>query len=364
MKSHILNYSLILGMAIAVTSLAHADHHKKPVDLVGVWNVTASTDDGERELTWTFAKDGDGVSGISVDGESGDERKLDRIKVEEKKVMIETDFERDGSEGVIKVLAEEKEAGKLTGKWSIEGADGTEFMSGDLSATKEIEIAFAGDWNATSVLPDGSELSSVLQLTGGNSSLKGSFKGDGNTLEIDKITAEGKSLRLAFDMEIQGNPTDVVIETELKEEHKLNGKWIVKGPDGTEAATGDWSATREPKLDLSGDWAVTAGLPEGDEYSGTVSLKSDGGTYTGELKSSDGDATEVKSVKVEGKDVVLTFDYEGNGVSGLLTIATKHKEDGSLEGKWNLVGDDGEEIAGDWVKASQKSEKSGVIEGR
>ena len=116
MKFLILRYSLSVAAAIGLCSPAIADHHKKPVDLVGVWKATASSDDFEREITWTFKKEGDALTGTSVDSETGEERILNRIKIEEKKVMLESDGEQDGTQFVIKIVGEEKEADELAGR--------------------------------------------------------------------------------------------------------------------------------------------------------------------------------------------------------------------------------------------------------
>jgi hypothetical protein len=86
MHSHLIRYSISLAAAIGLHSPALADHHEKPVDLAGIWNATASADAGDdRKIVWTIEKDGDKYTGTSIDSESGEERKLDRISVEEKK---------------------------------------------------------------------------------------------------------------------------------------------------------------------------------------------------------------------------------------------------------------------------------------
>jgi hypothetical protein len=299
-----------------------------------------------------------------VDGESGEERKLDRITVEEKKVTIEMDVEMDGVKGLIRVVAEEKEANTLTGKWLIAGADGTEFMSGELSAVKEMAVALAGDWNATSILPDGSELSSTLVLSGENAKLEGYFKSkDDNELKIGKLTSKDKGLRLDFEMDIQGTAMNVVIESELEDENKLAGKWIVKGADGSEAASGDWSAKRDAAKDYSGEWAVSAALPDGGKYTGTLTLTKNEDGYSGKSKSTDGTARELNSVKVDDGNIVFTSDFDANGATGIITVTAKEQEDGALSGSWSLASD-GTEVATDSWTATKGENKAGVLKGR
>ena len=48
---------VLLALLVAsIGSVVQADHHHQPIALIGVWKATASTDDGSREVHWTFAK--------------------------------------------------------------------------------------------------------------------------------------------------------------------------------------------------------------------------------------------------------------------------------------------------------------------
>ncbi|MDA0814589.1 MAG: hypothetical protein O3C21_19615, partial [Verrucomicrobia bacterium] len=271
-------------------------------------------------------------------------------------VTIEVDVEMDGVKGFVKVVAEEKEANKLIGKWGISDADGNEFISGAISAEKDVAVAYAGEWKAISVLPDGSELSSALILSGPNAELKGRFQSaEGDELEIGKVKADGKTLAMDFKMEIQGNTTDVAIESALKDANELSGKWIVKGADGNEVASGDWSATREVEQGYAGEWAVKAAVPEGGEYTGTLTLKKGEDGYTGSSVSTDGTARELSTVKLEDKSIVFTVPFDAEGLAGIITVSAKEKEDGSLSGTWSLVAD-GNEVASDSWEASRSAE--------
>jgi hypothetical protein len=259
----------------------------------------------------------------------------------------------DGVKGLIKVVAEEKEANKLMGKWLLSDTDGNEFISGAISAEKDLAVAFAGEWKAISVLPDGSELSSTLILSGPNEKLAGIFQSaEGDELEIGKVKPDGKSLVLDFKMEIQENTMDVVIESELKDPNELSGKWIVKGADGNEAASGDWSAVREVEQGYAGEWSVKAVVPDGSDYKGTLTLNKGEDGYTGSSVSSDGTARELTSVKVEDKSIVFTVPFDAEGVAGIITVSAKEKEDGTLSGAWSLAAD-GNELASDSWEASR-----------
>ena len=352
-------FNIITSFAavVGLCSPLSADHHKKPADLVGEWAVTASTDSGERELTWTFERKEDKLTGSSKDHESGEERTFDRIKVEEKKVTVEIDVEQDGNTGVIKIVAEEKSVGNLEGKWSIQGSDGTEFMSGEMVAERKFEIVYAGDWKATSVLPDGNEMSAAMILSGKNEDLKGRFESDQGELEIGEVKAKDKSLRLAFEFDMQGSSVSAVIEADLKEKNKLVGKWIIKGDDGAEAAKGDWSAVREEKVDLAGDWSITAALPDGGEYTGTMTLEIKDGKYSGKSVNSEGEELKLDNIKFEEDKLSYSVEFERDGFSGTIKVQAKLAED-ALKGEWSMIDSNGDEVAGDsWAASRKKKEK-------
>ncbi len=345
-----IGYVLATAIAFGLSSVATADHHLKLVDLTGVWNVMASTEEDVRELSWTFKKDGDKYSGISQDHENGDERKLDRITVKEKKVILEIDLEVDGNKGMIKVEAEEKGSGKLVGKWSIVGEDGNEFMSGDITAKKQ--VAFAGEWDLVAELPDGAEIESLLTLKGKNDALKGTFDGDLGETKIEDISAKDNELRMEFDLEIDGDTVHCVIEAEAKGNNELEGEWVAKDDDGDEIANGEMSAKRKP-VGLAGTWKVVAAVPNDGEYNGTLTLTNENGKYAGTSKSDNGEPRALKTISVDDKKVKFTVPFERDEYTGTITIEATIKGD-SLVGEWILTGSDGDEYARDEWKATRQ----------
>ena len=342
----------ILLFAIACVATAcpgvYADHHNESVNLVGVWKATASSDEGEREITWTFKKENDKLKGVSLDGQSGEESNLDRIVVKGKKVTLEIDIEQDGNKGMIQVDAEEKSPGKLVGKWSIVSDEGTEYMSGEVTAMKE--VAFAGEWAAVSILPDGSEYESVMSLKGENAKLAGKLDGQAGEIDIDKISMTDKGLQIEFEIEMEGNSFDVKIKAQPDGNDKLKGKWIANGDDGGEAAEGEWSAVRKNK-GLAGKWDVVATVPDADDYHGTLTLEAKDGKYGGVSKSNDGEAKEIEAVKSDDKSIEFSTPFEYDGNKGTITVTAKQQEDGSLKGEWVLIGKDGNE----WARESWKA---------
>lgn len=347
----VLKTIFVIAIAFAFCPALQADEKSKEADIAGVWHAKASTDDGAREITWTFKKDDDKYTGTSVDAESSDSRKLDRVIVKGKKVTLELDVESDDMKGIIRVEAEEKTFGKLTGEWSIVDSDGKEYMSGNLAAYKE--VTFSGDWNATAVLPDEEKLKSVVQLKGKNAKLNGVIKGNSDDeIEIEKITTKDEALHLKFDLELNGETLDCLIKASPKSNNRLVGKWIVLGDDGSESLNGEWFAERKTNS-LAGTWKMVAAVPEGEDYSGSMTLKMKDGKYTGVLKSAGGEGIDLTSVKQDGDALQFSLPFEWDGAKGTITIEAKLKN-GSLVGEYVFVDSDGEELASDYWQASRK----------
>ena len=330
-------------LLFGLLSMANADHHLEGIDLAGVWHVKAENDEGARELRWTFEADGDRFKGASEDLSSGNERKFDRVKVKQKAVTVEMDIERDGQVGVIIVKAEESSAGKMAGRWSIENDEGDEFMSGKLSAWKEVE--FSGKWDAVAELSDGNRLESVVSLEGKNSNLKGVLTGESGEIEIDTAQVERRSVRLEFDFEMNGNDIDCIIEAEADGNNKLVGKWRIPDLDGQEVS-GKWTAARKG-ADIAGQWNVTAVVPGADEYKGTLSLVKRGDKYSGSSKSSNGDTSELDSLAFDGKQLKYSVPFEQDGFVGTISVEAELQKDGSLRGEWIAKDQDGQEVARD-----------------
>lgn len=334
-------------IALSLALVAHAP----ALDLPGTWDATASTEEGERRITWAFAKDGDGFTGTSTDNESGEVRKLDRVKVGGDTLTIEVDFERDGDRGMVKVVAEQAAPGELAGRWSMQGADGTVYAEGAVAATKRRAPSAVGEWSVLAKVPEGDDVEATLTIEEHDAGLSATFENAaGGQLAVDQTTLEGGALRLQFTM--GDDDTTVVVEAEFEGEDKLAGVWVVPGREG---AKGDWQATRvDPGY--AGEWAVSAGLPDGGEYSGVLTLDKDGDRYSGRSKSSDGEERELVDVKVDGAGGIgYHVPVDTDGLRGKITVSAAPGADGALVGRWKLVRDSGEQVAdGDWKAVRKK----------
>lgn len=350
MKSIRLLLSLFLaaGISIGISSAADQDNS---IDLVGVWNATASSDGNSRQITWTFRKEDGKLTAVSFDKESSDTRTIDRVSVKDKKLTLELDIEQDGNKGTIKVEAEAKSPGSLVGKWTIVGDNGTEYLSGDVKATKELSLV--GEWDSTATLPDGNKMESVLTLSGSNSSLKGIISGRNGELEIKKATATESGLKLEFAFESDSNTVSIAIESKAEGNNKLVGHWVVLGEGGEEVTRGDWSAARKVKT-LAGTWDVVAEVPDNPDYKGTMTLAVKDGSYSGSSTNDDGKVTQLTAVKVDGNKIELSLPIEADGFTGKITVQAAQQDDGSLKGEWILIGDDGNEAVRKPWKATRQ----------
>ena len=312
------------------------------VDLTGVWHAEAGADGNSRKVTWTFTKDGEKFKGTSFDHETEEERELDRIKVKGKNVTLEIDVEQDGIEGMIVVEVKETAPGKLEGEFEVVGDDGTEYLSGDVTAAKE--VTFAGVWNTVAVLPGGQELESQLKLEGANAKLMGSLVSENGEIKIETIRAKKESLHFEFEFDMDGNTLDVEVKADAKGKDKLVGKWSASGEEG------DWSAVRKPTL--VGLWNVVATIPDSADYKGTLMLKKKAGKYSGVSKRDNGDTQDLSKIKIDDQTVMFSTPFEQDGFEGIVTVTAKLRDDGSLDGDWVMVSD-GQEVASDSWKATK-----------
>ena len=335
-------------LAFASLSSALADHHLSPVALEGVWKVQAESDQGARDITWTFRNQDGKLKGKSLDHQSGEDRELDRIRVKDKAVTIEVDIEADGNTGVIEIEAKETAFGKLKGDWAIVGDDGTEYMRGTLTAVKE--VSYAGKWTTKVFLPDGNEMSNTLVLKGkSNNRLTGEIVGENNTTTLDAVSVKNNQLVMKFRLNFEGMALKAEISAAPQGNDKLVGMWSV---DGDAVAEGDWEATRKV-ADVAGVWKVVAPTPDG-QYEGTLTLKKSEKGYSGTSAGNDGQSSKVEDASFKDGKLTMTIPFERDGYTGEIVVKAELQDDGSLKGEWEFVDIDGSSLAGDSWTAKRK----------
>lgn len=323
--------------------------------LAGVWNATATSEQGDRDYTVTLSGEGDKLAGKSVAVADGTDRTIDRITISETNVTFEFDFESDGNQGIIKVVADKKSPTQLDGKWTITGTDGTVYMSGAWRADKETKFSLAGEWDSLGTSDNGDEYPSLLNVTDSAADTVGKFVNDDSEIAIDSIKIDGTTVTLSFALDMDGLKIPTTIEAEATGDDSLKGKWIIKDAEGEIAATGPWNATRKPAFAIAGSWTAVAALPEGDEYNGTLDIEQSGDSLTGTSQTDGSDeTTTMNSLKFDGKNFSYSVPFEFDGQSGTVTVEATVEGTDTLTGRWTLTGPDGSEVATDTMTAKRQ----------
>ncbi len=243
-RCNLQKFSVFVGVIVisALTPYSGAAQDSGKSKIVGAWNATADTEDGEKMSVITIKRSGDEYTGEYVASESGEKRELANISFEGKELKFEFELESQGEELLIKVVSN-VDGNKLVGNWSaLSGED--ELASGSLKAEKKVATRFAGDWKTVAILPDGNTLESTLALKGRNNDLSGSINPHGDEAKIDRIKVDGNSIRMEFVLAVEGEGRNIVIDAKLDSRKSLNGKWILLDDAGDEEASGAWTAER------------------------------------------------------------------------------------------------------------------------
>lgn len=231
--------SILLGIALLTVNEVNGAA-KKSANFSGKWEATASLPDGDtRESSLSISKK-EGKLHATYVGQTGEERTFDRIKAEGKTLNIEFDMERDGQKGTVGVKAELNKEGGLVGNWYVQGEDGTEVMKSNWKAVRSASSVLNGKWDVVAVTTENNiEHEMVIKKSG--SSFSGYADSDDGQLEYTKVSAKKNIVHL----ELPFAGGTVKVEAKLSQARKLVGKWTYFDDINEEAATGDWSATKQ-----------------------------------------------------------------------------------------------------------------------
>jgi len=145
--------------------------------LIGDWNVTAETPEGESKSVWTFSKNGDEVSGKSVNADTGDVTEFKDLGVDGNEVAFSIDIEMQGTEIVLDLEA--KISGdSLKGTWIAMDTSGNQLANGGLAGTKS-----ATKKVVTEVLFDGASMDNFRGYK--QEAIGGGWKVENGTLHFD-----------------------------------------------------------------------------------------------------------------------------------------------------------------------------------
>lgn len=219
-------------------------------NVIGKWNIVAETPEGESKSVWEFSRNGDDVSGKSIDEATGAVAEFEDVKISGNDVSFSLEIDFQGTSLQLDLEAT-VEGNELSGDWVASDSSGNDLASGNLSGEKVAQKKkkskkdmVAGEWDSIAVLPDGTESESIVTIANKDGKLSGGMKGDNGSPTFESVSLSGKTLSVAFEIEVQGSMRNIEIEAELQDDGSLEGEWILV-QDEQEMATGPWSATKK-----------------------------------------------------------------------------------------------------------------------
>jgi hypothetical protein len=231
-------YSLT-GLLCVFCAALNADHHQATANLAGKWDASASVNETEsRDSSWTFRKK-DGKWTASMVNEDGVKQEMDRVKVDGKTLIIEFDFERDGTEAIIGAKADLQKDGNLIGKWYVRSEDGAEQMSNDWKAVRSLAPVFDGKWDVVAET-DENDIEHVLIVEKAGSGFSATASSEAGDMAYSGVKVAKNGVK----MEIPYGGGTVKISAKLSAARKLLGEWKFYDEFNEELAKGNWIASK------------------------------------------------------------------------------------------------------------------------
>ncbi len=301
-----------------------------------------------RPYIFQFERAEDQWLGHSIDDKER-RRKTDRVKVEGRQVVLETDMEVNGVKGVIHVEIEVSEDGeKLEGKWTVTGEDGTEYYAGTAKGHREFTLDLAGQWQSAAVVGE-DEIVVPATFEKKDGKWSGSFEKDEKPIAFSKVSIEGREVTCEFVMDVEGEERDFRLRGDATSADRVEGKWVILDLTGQEGSGGSWTLSRNPAFDLAGTWNATSQV-NGEEHTSVYTIASGEEGYSGSVKSDLGE-TDLKSVSLKDDKVKFVIPFGETEA-----VVEAEVVEGALKGEWSLTGSDGSEHSGGW-KADRASSK-------
>lgn len=237
---HMINPTALIGaLALFGAISLSADHHATSPRFAGEWLATGDLPDGQQSKTTMTIDKTDGKLVAVSTNENGEETKMDRVKVDGKKITLEVDMESDGQFGTIGASASLNDKGELVGTWYLKGSDGTDYGTADWNAVRSSSSLLAGTWNGVGKSDEGDDNhKAVFKKSGG--AFQGNISSDEGGIDLEdlKVSANVVSFKLPYlggTLKIKASPRSAT---------KLVGKWTFFDASESELATGDWIATK------------------------------------------------------------------------------------------------------------------------
>ena len=190
------------------------------------------------------------------------------------------------------------------------------FSTSDVGAQEKSDASLTGTWQSAAVLPDGTTLNADFLLAGDDTTLTGKISDEAGEITLDSANLKDRKLEMKFDFDVEGESRPIVISADWKAPNLLQGEWTVKGANGEDWASGQWSATRQPETIVLFEGKTLDQFRGYDKEEIGAGWKVEDGTLHFDGTKGSGDIV----TKQEFKNFVLKFEWKisEGGNSGVM----------------------------------------------
>lgn len=323
--------------------MAQADHHaeKAPFSPQGEWSVAAAVGEETNRYTFVFEENDGKWLGHSIDKDDN-KRAMNRVTVDGRKLVCETDMESNGQTGVIRVIAEASADGEtVEGTWVLAGSDGTEYYKGTITGRRQFTLDLAGRWRSVAMVEGEEMFADVSFKKQDDGKWTGGFTTEEGEFDFTEVEVEGKSVKCDFVMNIEGEERDFRLSGEATSADRIEGQWVIFELTGQAGAGDQWRIQRAPAFELAGTWDATSSV-NGETQDSVFAFEATDEGFRGTAKSDLGEAA-LTSVTLKGDALKVVIPFGESEV----VVKARIKE-GMLQGKWSLTGSDGTEYSDAW----------------
>ncbi len=287
------------------------------LDLAGVWNIVATSPDGQTFEPQLELMDGSPMSGkfTWIDGTSIDVSNIE-VKGDTLAVKVEIDF---GGQPMVLTFNSKVDGQSMTGtaEYDLGGQTGTV----DFTGTKAGEpVKLAGRWNIVVSSPDGQTFEPTVDVVEGPDGISGTFNWiDGTSIEIGEATLDGKHLTFKVALDFGGQAMTVGVDGQV-EGKEMAG--TVEYDLGGQTGTLDFTATKA-EINVGGRWNAVASSPDGQTFEPTIDLEHTGDGIKGTFTWIDGTTIDIKDVKLEGNALAVRVEIDFGGQPMVVVFNSK-----------------------------------------
>lgn len=217
-----------------------------------------------------------------------------------------------------------------------------------LEAQEAKNASVAGVWNVVADV-DGLETKSTWMIEQSNDEVTGHFisEVDSKKRSIERISLDGKRVRLEFAFEYQSLGLSIVVNGNVDGD-SFEGTYSASVNEN-ELKSGAVKGQRKLAPKFAGTWESVATLPNGEELAGLFSITGENDSLSGTI-SGDSSETKLDKAVVDNDKLRMEFVLEADGQARNIVVEASLEGEDSLDGRWILLDGNGdEEATGDWI---------------